>query len=103
MSRIYVRNYIDNRDWKFYVAIVLGITLAGTSAAFLICNQFYHPPPPPSPPSKNIHFIYTNHNFYLLLKKKLHQYLAREEVPLSAYESMTDAIISVMTPEVINK
>ncbi|GAA5795834.1 hypothetical protein HPULCUR_001196 [Helicostylum pulchrum] len=74
MSRIYVRNYIDNRDWKFYVAIVLGITLAGTSAAFLICNQFYHPPPPPSPPT-------------------------RDEVPLSAYESMTDAIISVMTPE----
>lgn len=51
MSRAYVRKYIDGKDWRLYVAIALGITLAGTGAAFLLSNRSY-PPPPPAIPRK---------------------------------------------------
>lgn len=98
MSRAYVRKYIDGKDWRLYVAIALGITLAGTGAAFLLSNRSYPPPPPPAIPRKLFSMISIALNIFIQFA---YLYIAREELRLDTYESMTDAIISVMTPEVI--
>lgn len=34
-----IRNFIEKRDWRFYVALAAGITLAGTGVFLLSSNN----------------------------------------------------------------
>lgn len=42
-KRVYIGDFIDKKDWRFYVAIVIGVTLAGTGTAFLVSRNINKP------------------------------------------------------------